>query len=83
MRKIHLKTWPEFYRLIISGEKNFVVRKNDRDFRKGDILILEEWDPAIGQHTGFSIEREIIYILSGGQFGIAEGFCVMSLGENK
>jgi hypothetical protein len=82
MRKIHLKTWPEYFRMVLSGDKNFEVRKNDHDFQVGDMLILQEWDPSVERYTGYEIEREVVYILKGGQFGIGPEYCVMSLGNN-
>lgn len=46
-RRIHpLKTWPNFFELIESGVKTFELRKNDRNYRAGDILFLQEWDPS-------------------------------------
>jgi len=83
MRKINLKTWPEYFRMILSGEKNFEVRNNDHDFKVGDVLILQEWDPATEAYTGYEVEREVVYILNGGQFGIDPGYCIMSLHNQK
>ena len=74
-----LKTWSEYYTNILLGEKTFEVRKNDRDFQKGDILILKEWNNEINEYTGKSIVRTVGYILHGGQFGIEDGYCVMQL----
>jgi hypothetical protein len=73
-----LKTWPEYYRDVTLGIKNFEVRKTDRLFCIGDKLVLKEFDPDTG-YTGRSCEREITYILHGGQFGIEIGYCVMGL----
>ena len=42
-----LKTWPEFFTETRSGRKKFELRRNDRDFRVGDQLLLKEWDPAV------------------------------------
>jgi len=83
MRRINLKTWPEYFRMILTGEKNFEVRKNDHDFKVGDVLVLKEWDPAARGYTGYEVEREVTYILQGGQFGIDPGFCIMSLNNQK
>ena len=41
----HLKTWPRFFVPAWAGLKRFEVRKNDRGFREGDLVLLEEWDP--------------------------------------
>ena len=58
-----LKTWPCYFEEVISGRKSFEVRKNDRDFRTGDLLELVEWDPYTGSFTGRQCQREITYIL--------------------
>ena len=35
-----LKTWPQFWPALCDGSKTFELRKNDRGFEVGDILIL-------------------------------------------
>lgn len=45
--KIHeLKIWPEFFDAVDSGKKKFDVRKNDRGFKEGDVLVLREFEPC-------------------------------------
>lgn len=39
-----LKTYPKYFQETIEGNKPFEIRKNDRDFQVGDVLILKEWD---------------------------------------
>ena len=79
-KKIHeLKTWKEYFQEVFLGRKTFEVRKNDRDFQKGDTLILEEWDNKKQEYTGRRMVMNVSYILQGGQFGIEEGFVVMSI----
>lgn len=41
----HVKIWPEFFEAIAKGLKTFEYRLNDRDYRKGDGLVLREWVP--------------------------------------
>lgn len=78
-KRVHiLKTWPEFYEPAVIGVKPFEVRKDDRDFQLGDELILAEFIPG-GTFTGRIHKRTIIYILKGGQFGIAAGYVVLGL----
>ena len=79
-KRVHrLKVWPEYFQALNDLKKNFEVRKNDRDYRVGDCLILQEWDPVTELYSGDWIEAEVSYILHGGQFGIAEGYCVMAM----
>jgi len=74
----HLKTLPEYYEKIVSGDKKFEIRENDRGFRVGDTLCLEEYSPEKG-FSGFSMQFKVSYILYGGNFGIEKGYCAMSL----
>jgi len=41
----NLKTWPSYFNEVLSGEKTFEIRRNDRQFQVGDLLILEEYIP--------------------------------------
>jgi hypothetical protein len=78
-----LKTWPEYYKAVDSGEKTFEVRRFDRPFKVGDTLLLQEWDYTKGQYTGKELKRHITYILSGdvNKFGLFADFCVMGIKE--
>lgn len=78
-----LKTWPEFYRLVESGEKPFEVRKMDRPFKVGETLLLQEWDNDKQEFTGNELKRVITYILADPKFGIKTGYCVMGLRESE
>lgn len=46
VREHELKTWPQYFERIISGEKTFEVRKDDRGYQAGDVLVLREFDPT-------------------------------------
>ena len=82
-----LKTHPQYFSMVYDGTKKFEVRKNDRNYQLGDELLLKEFVPqgyyedgTQGEYyTGRIIQSRIDYILNGGQFGIEEGYCVMSL----
>jgi len=74
-----LKTWPAPFLAVRLGEKTHEFRKDDRGFATGDTLVLEEWDPQTGRYTGQQEHRRVTYISRGPQFGIPEGYCVMSL----
>lgn len=83
--RVHeLKTWPEPFAALLTGLKTHEVRKNDRDFRVGDLLRLREWEPRAGHpdggwHTGREVWREVTYISQGGTWGLPEGLCVLSV----
>ncbi len=77
-----LKTWPEYFLLMEKGEKNFELRKNDRGFKAGHKLILEEYDPLTKSYTGQILHKKISYVLQGtcGEtFGLKAGYCVLAL----
>lgn len=78
--KIHeLKIWPEHFAGIEAHTKRAEIRLNDRDFKVGDILKLNEYDPDRQKMTGIYRERVILHIIDGAD-GLAEGFVVLSLG---
>ena len=84
-----LKSWPDFFAALLDGTKTFEARRNDRDFRVGDTLVLREWIPAdsvhsaVGTYTGREIKATVTYILYGSEAnrrtGVPEGYCVMSI----
>lgn len=77
--KIHeLKILPEYYDAVRCGDKRFEIRKNDRDFHRGDILRLKEWDGE--KYTGEELDTIVRYVLYGiDEYGLAEGYCIMSI----
>ncbi len=77
-----LKTRPEYYQAIINGDKTFELRKADRDYKVGDRLLLQEWDPVSGKYTEREGNYVISYILSG-EFSekILPGYVLMSIRE--
>lgn len=71
-----LKILPEYFNAVISGEKTFEIRKNDRPFHKGDLLALNEYD---GQYwTGNSCLVYIDYILDNPDY-VKKDMVVMSI----
>lgn len=79
MGKVHeLKTWTDFYQDVWDGKKRFEIRKNDRDFKVGDILLLREYEFFTGNYTERWAKFSIEFMLDGG-FGLENGFCVLSL----
>lgn len=77
-----LKTWTAFYGEVVRKRKTFEVRKNDRHYRVGDTLILQEYFPHSEKYSGASLKVPITHILEGGQFGIEHGYCVIGFDPN-
>lgn len=78
-RRIHkIKIWPNFFGDVIYGDKGFEVRKDDREYKVGDVLFLMEYDPDHTCFTGRKAKAMIVYKLEPGVIpGIAEGYCVL------
>lgn len=57
-----LKILPEYFKAQKAGKKNFEIRKNDRDYKVGDKLVLKEYDPKAKEFTGQSFITEITFI---------------------
>lgn len=77
-REHELKCWPEYFSEVISGTKQYEVRKDDRHFIVGDTLRLREWRPKDQTYTGREYTTRITHKLEGG-FGLSPGFCVLGL----
>lgn len=85
-----LKTRPEYFQAVIDGVKPFEVRLDDRRFLVGDRLKLMEYEPnddghadprRHGKYTGRIAIANITYKLTGVQFGVMPGYCVLGLGD--
>lgn len=74
----YLKTETEYYQAIEKGLKTFELRQNDRNFQIGDMLYLQE--TVNGVYTGRELpQKEVVYILEGGKYGLQEGYVIMQL----
>lgn len=78
-----LKIQSRYFEEIQNGDKTFEVRKNDRNFKLGDKVILQEYDIDNNTYSGSEIEMRISYILHGDfkLFGLANDHCVLGLRE--
>jgi hypothetical protein len=76
-----LKSWPEFFEPVLSGQKQFELRKNDRDFQVGDHVVLREWEPNGDRYTGREINKRVTYVLRGlGSVGTIAPYKGLSMG---
>lgn len=71
-----LKIFSKYFDDVQNGVKTFEVRKNDRGYKVGDILILKEVVEN-DKYTGRMIKMEITYFFS--LFGLATGYCVLGV----
>ena len=80
MRRIHeLKLSIEFQDVILSGEKPFEVRYNDRGFQKGDYVKFHVTERKNVIEPIESKMYEITYVLSG--WHIETGYVVFGIRE--
>lgn len=63
-----------FFEDKLKGIKAFELRKNDRNYKVGDII--EEMEFKDGRNTGRAIREEIIYMLED-YTGLEEGYCIL------
>ena len=71
-----LKIAPKYFEKVVSKEKSFEVRYNDRNFQVGDILKLMEYTE--GSYTGCSVYVKVTYILHDFE-GLQSNYVVLSI----
>ena len=75
-----LKTDPEYFAAVRSGEKRFELRRNDRDFRVGDYLALNEYDRSAKTYTGRTELVQVVYMMNPNDVMTCQGdFALMSI----
>ena len=80
-----LKTVQPYFMDVQNGLKLFEIRKNDRDFRPGDVLVLEEFNDTgnafTSGYTGMVVRKRISYILKDcpEHYGLKSGYCILGL----
>ncbi|EJW20042.1 ASCH/PUA domain-containing protein [Paenibacillus alvei] len=73
-----LKILPEYFSEVVEGNKKFEVRKNDRGYRTGDVLVLREWDSLKEEYTGEVFWCKVTYILKDSPY-LQDGFVVLGI----
>lgn len=80
-KKVHdVKLGITFFDDVKTGRKTFELRKNDRGYKEGDIIVMHEYKD--GTTTGRTIEKKIVYMLEDFT-GLEDGYCILGLGEVK
>lgn len=72
-----LKLTVKYFDAVCNGSKTFELRKNDREYKVGDILEMEEYGGG-GVGTGRAVKAVITYILEG-YAGLEDGYCILSI----
>ena len=71
-----LKIAPEYFEKVLSKEKTFEFRYNDRNYQVGNILNLKEYEN--GTYTGRETNVEITYILQDFE-GLQPDYAILSI----
>lgn len=71
-----LKIQRKYFEDIFFRGKRFEVRKNDRNFKVGDIYTLREFEK--GEYTGRELTIKITYVMELYEQVIAKDYCVFS-----
>lgn len=75
-QKVHqIRLAKSYFDDVANGIKTFELRKNDRGYKKGDILEMMEF--ADGKNTGRMVKVLVTYILED-YTGIEDGYCIMA-----
>lgn len=86
MQTHELKTDPQVFDDVVDGRKTFEIRKDDRGFEVGDMLVLRKT-----KHTGAEMANGaplkylgalyvyVTYILRGPIYGLADGWVIMAI----
>lgn len=81
-----LKSWSPFFQAFKRGDKRHDLRDDtDRNFKVGELILLEDYDPFAGKYTGDSLVMEISYITGRetpcafSSAVLAKGYVILSL----
>jgi hypothetical protein len=79
--KIHeLKTISSFFECVADGRKPFEIRKNDRNFKVGDVLLLREIEPThSGQNETYTGRMKAVKVTYMTDWNQRPGYVVMGI----
>lgn len=71
-----IKTASQYFMPVCLGQKPFVLRKNDRGYKTGDMLEMLEYKD--GKCTGRAVRAKITFILED-YTGLKDGYCILGI----
>lgn len=83
MRVHELKTSSRWFQDVRVGRKKWEIRKNDRGFGIGDLLMLREWSETAGDYTGQWCLAQILTVWNALPAGLEDGYVVLDIGLRK
>ena len=78
MKTHELKTVQPHFENVRSGVKRAEIRRDDRGFAVGDVLVLREYDAATDSYSGREVEVRVTHVLAGYE-ALAPGFVMLSI----
>ena len=73
-----LKILPDYFHDVVRGLKKAELRKDDRDYKVGDVLLLKEF--FNGEYTGAWASVKVTHVLRNcPEYGLADGYCILSI----
>lgn len=70
-----IKLGAEFFDDAVAGRKSFELRKNDRNYKEGDVLEMEEVKD--GKKTGRKCSKRIVYMMENFE-GLEDGLLILN-----
>ena len=81
-----VKSWPQLFEAALTGAKTHDLRRaGDRDYRVGDTLLLQEFDPDTQRYSGRELRVRITYITSASapcalsESSLDPDYCILSI----
>ena len=78
MQEHKIKIDTKYFDDVAREIKTFEVRKNDRAYKVGDLLVINEYDREIEEYTGRYIRASIAYILDEQEY-LRDGYVILAL----
>lgn len=71
-----------YFEDVLAGRKSFEIRKNDRNYKVGDLMILWEYNPEREMFMNRHCLVEIVYVFEGvkyGKYGLHKGYVILGI----
>lgn len=80
MKEHIVKSETDYFSQLWRGQRAFEVRRNDRGYAVGDIIVFQEYDRVNGAYSDREERRRISFILPADtRLGLMPGYCVLGL----
>lgn len=74
------KTLKQLFEFQENGKKIFELRKDDRPYKVGDMLLSNAYESEKNGYTGRVAIYRVLYIIRDAEcFGLQKGYCIMQL----